>query len=104
MWSHPIDMSILSLQSKPFSDKEDLLPVCFLCSALTNPLINNTSGGDAFVHCAHNFERSFLNIDQLPLVDFAPGEDITDEEAERLDQREDACLMKKRGRRAGGDD
>jgi len=54
--------------------------VCFRCST-TNPLINNTAGGDCCVACGHPFIRSFTSFDHLPLVEFYVEDGISDDQA-----------------------
>ena len=80
-WSDELDLSMIDIQSKPFKDREDLLPVCYRCGAV-NPLVN--SGGDFCTNCKHQFVRSFLSFDVLPLVNFLPPVGCSDEQAERL--------------------
>jgi intraflagellar transport protein 122 len=84
-WIDQIDLSTITIRAKPFSDKEDLLPICHRCSA-TNPLVANK--GNTCVNCKHSFIYSFYSFDVLPLVQFFPEDDITDEEALRLIERE----------------
>jgi len=79
-WTNQIDTDMMTIQSKPYVDKEELLPVCFRCGA-TNPLINSTTGGDVCVACGHPFIRSWSSFDHLPLVEFVLKEGISDEEA-----------------------
>jgi hypothetical protein len=38
-----VDVQSILVRSKPFSDAEDLLPVCYRCST-TNPLLNTQVG------------------------------------------------------------
>ena len=77
-WTNQIDTDMMTIQSKPYVDKEELLPVCFRCGA-TNPLINSTTGGDVCVACGHPFVRSWSSFDHLPLVEFVleDGKSIT---------------------------
>ena len=88
-WTNQIDLDVMTLNSKPYSDREELLPVCFRCGT-TNPLLNNNSGGaeggsnDRCVACGHPFVRSFVSFDQLPLVLFTPEPGISDAEACQL--------------------
>ncbi len=98
-WLDVVDLTVLTIQSKPFSDKEvrrvctasaaaavvvtvvhpirdravsqDLLPYCYRCSS-TNPLVSGSATGDACVNCGHQFVRSFATFDPLPLVRFLP--------------------------------
>lgn len=84
-WQHQIDMSCLAIRSKPFSDQDDLLPVCNWCMT-TNPLLR--SNLDACVNCGHPFIRTFLGFDVLPLVEFQADDDIPIEEALKLIARE----------------
>jgi len=88
-WVEQIDLQMLAIQAKPYSDREELLDICYRCSA-TNPLINSASIGDMCVQCAHPFVRSFRSFDLLPLVEFMPDVSLTDQEALRLLQSESA--------------
>mmetsp|Transcript_3049 Transcript_3049/g.4655 ORF Transcript_3049/g.4655 Transcript_3049/m.4655 type:complete len:1198 (+) Transcript_3049:84-3677(+) len=80
-WADQIDLATITIRSKPFSDKEDLLPVCYRCST-TNPLVNNA--GDICINCKHEFVRSFCSFDHLPLVQFALADGISDGDAAKL--------------------
>jgi hypothetical protein len=40
-WRDVVELSILRVQSKPFSDREELVPVCYRCSA-ANPMVTVT--------------------------------------------------------------
>merc|ERR1740130_832059 len=82
-WTNQIDTDMMTIQSKPYVDKEELLPVCFRCGA-TNPLINSTTGGDTCVACGHPFIRSWSSFDHLPLVEFVLEDGISDNEAIKL--------------------
>ncbi|XP_023209528.1 intraflagellar transport protein 122 homolog [Centruroides sculpturatus] len=76
-----IDLGAVKIRSKPFSDAEDLLPLCYRCST-TNPLLNNQ--GNCCINCKQPFVHSFVSFDILPLVEFILEEGISDEEAMRL--------------------
>ena len=78
-----IDLAMITIQSKPYLDKDELLPVCYRCST-TNPLISVGAQGDACVNCYHSTVRSFASFDHLPLVEFVPEEGISDEMAIEL--------------------
>ena len=77
-WVEQIDLSVLKIQAKPYSDKQDLLPICYRCAAV-NPLINLNikGGGDVCLTCGHPMMRSFSNFDSLPLVEFMPHRKIS---------------------------
>eukprot|EP01064_Diplonema_japonicum_P000248 TRINITY_DN10184_c2_g1_i1.p1 TRINITY_DN10184_c2_g1~~TRINITY_DN10184_c2_g1_i1.p1 ORF type:complete len:1221 (+),score=188.38 TRINITY_DN10184_c2_g1_i1:64-3726(+) len=66
-----LDMAAIQIRSKPFTDKEDLLPMCYRCS-FTNPLLADR---DCCTQCLHPFVRSYCSYNHLPLVHFvlAPG-------------------------------
>jgi intraflagellar transport protein 122 len=64
---------------------KDLLPVCYRCST-TNPLVSIK--GNQCANCKHEFVYSFHSFDVLPLVEFIPNDDISDEEAKKLIDRE----------------
>ncbi len=80
-WREQIDLACLTIRTKAYSDKEELLPVCYRCST-SNPLLN--ASGDACVNCAHVFVRSFVSFETLPLVEFVLEDGLTDEEADRI--------------------
>lgn len=79
-WRDQIDHAVLCARTKPHTDKEDLLPMCYLCST-QNPLLN--AQGEKCINCSSPFVRSFLNFEPLPLVEFFL-EGVTDEEAKVL--------------------
>jgi len=85
-----VELDMLIIQAKPIRDNADHLPVCFRCSA-TNPLLNPFTSkfakGDVCTNCGHPFVRSFITFDVLPLVEFVPHPDISDEEAIELIRR-----------------
>eukprot|EP00898_Chlorokybus_atmophyticus_P005973 jgi/Chlat1/6377/Chrsp44S05756 len=80
-WAEQIDLASITIRSKPFSNREDLQPVCYRCGT-TNPL--QSTQGDACVTCGQAFQRSFLTFDHLPLVEFVLDPDISDAEAVAL--------------------
>ncbi|XP_049276160.1 LOW QUALITY PROTEIN: intraflagellar transport protein 122 homolog [Rhipicephalus sanguineus] len=73
-----LDLAALTVRSKPFSDAQDLLPLCYRCSS-TNPLINQR--GRCCVNCSQPFVHSFIAFEVLPLVEFTLAEGISDSEA-----------------------
>lgn len=79
-----VEFDMLVVQSKPIQDNPDFLLVCFRCST-TNSLLNafnsRFSSGDVCTTCGHAFVRSFINFDVLPLVEFIPEPQISDDEA-----------------------
>jgi len=82
-----VEHDMLVVQAKQMKDDPDHLPVCYRCGA-TNPLLNPFTSkftkGDICTNCGHPFIRSFVNFDILPLVEFIPDRDISDEEAVEL--------------------
>lgn len=100
-WMNQVDLDVMTLNAKPYSDREELLPVCFCCST-TNPLLNNnfssntgddgddgdSASGDCCVACGHPFVRSSTSFDHLPLVQFVPADGISDAEAIKLIMKE----------------
>ncbi|XP_065909716.1 intraflagellar transport protein 122 homolog [Dysidea avara] len=76
-----VDLGAITIQSKPFQDKEDLLPLCYRCSA-TNPLLK--SQGNCCINCKQPFVLSFASFEVLPVVEFFLDSDISDEEAVKL--------------------
>ncbi|TYZ58414.1 hypothetical protein PybrP1_004246 [[Pythium] brassicae (nom. inval.)] len=82
-WQRQVELTAMTLQTKPYSDKEELLPVDYR-SSTTNPLLNPNGTGDVCVNSGHPFVRSFVSFENLPLVEFQPVPGISDDEAERL--------------------
>lgn len=81
-WRDPIEVARMALQAKPYSDRDEVLPVCYRCSSV-NPVLRVGGSGDVCTNCGHPFARCFLTFDVLPLVQFAPNYDsgVTDEQA-----------------------
>jgi len=77
-WKDQIDLAVLTIQTKPISDKDDLLPVCYRCSQ-SNPLLS--ASGDNCVNCGHRFVRSFWSFETLPIVEFFVEDGISDMDA-----------------------
>ena len=84
-YQEAIDLNSITIRSKPFNDKEDLLPMCSKCST-TNPLLNQM--GNQCINCQQPFIHSFYAFEVLPLVEFIPESNISDEEAVRLINQE----------------
>lgn len=76
-----VDLSAVSIRAKPYTDKDDMQPICYRCS-FTNPLLS--SGGDNCANCMHPFVRSFHSFDHLPLVEFILAPSLSHEEAARI--------------------
>ncbi len=79
-----IEHDMLIVQAKPVRDDPNHLPVCYRCGStnpLLNPFTNKFAKGDVCTNCGHPFVRSFISFDILPLVEFVPNPNISDEEA-----------------------
>jgi intraflagellar transport protein 122 len=80
-WQAAVDLACVVTRAKPFSDAEDLLPLCYRCST-TNPLVSNK--GDACISCGGRFVRSFVTFEHLPMVEFEVADGISPAEARKL--------------------
>ena len=80
-WQSEVDMKSIIVRSKPFSDAEELLPVCYRCSTV-NPMLNTQ--GDFCINCGAPFIRSFVTFEHLPLIEFELDDGISDQDATRL--------------------
>lgn len=98
-WRSQIDLAHLTIRTKPYKDKDDLLLVCCRCSTV-NPLLN--SHGDTCINCAHPFIRSFCAFDTLPLVHFRISHEMSDEEAIKLIDADPEDKVKAKGGNNGG--
>uniref|UniRef100_A0A8C2J8X8 Intraflagellar transport protein 122 homolog n=1 Tax=Cyprinus carpio TaxID=7962 RepID=A0A8C2J8X8_CYPCA len=76
-----MELSCLTVRSKPYRDSEDLIPMCYRCST-NNPLLNNQ--GNSCINCRQPFIYSASSYEVLPLVEFYLEDDISDEEAVSL--------------------
>jgi intraflagellar transport protein 122 len=79
-----VELDMLLVQAKPVRDDPEHLPVCYRCGSvnpLLNPFTNRFAKGDVCTNCGHPFVRSFINFDILPLVEFVPEPQISDDEA-----------------------
>jgi len=83
LWQDQIDRTFVSIQSKPFSDKEGLQITCNRCLH-TNPLVNNIGTGDRYVNCSQPFIRCYGTFDVLPFVAFKPADGISKAQAIQL--------------------
>ncbi|XP_023027775.2 intraflagellar transport protein Oseg1 isoform X1 [Leptinotarsa decemlineata] len=75
-----VEIATISSRAKPFSDPEELLPMCYRCSTY-NPLTANCNN---CTNCGEKFVYSFVSFELLPLVEFQLEEGISDDEALRL--------------------
>ena len=99
-YAQKVDLACVLSRAKPFTDAEELLPMCFRCAS-TNPLVSGK--GDACVTCGGRFVRSFVTFEHLPLVEFEVAADISKKEARRLIEEEPPRAETKRGGGGGGD-
>lgn len=98
-WKDQIDLACLTVRTKPYSDEESLLPVCYRCST-SNPLLN--LAGDVCINCRHQFIRSFCSFETLPLVAFEVEQGISDEDALKYLEMDPADTVKYGGVGLGG--
>ncbi|TMW65200.1 hypothetical protein Poli38472_009367 [Pythium oligandrum] len=82
-WQQQVEITSMTLQTKPYSDKDELLPVDYR-SGTINPLLNPNGNGDVCVTSGHPFMRSFVSFENLPIVEFKPVAGISDIEAEKM--------------------
>jgi hypothetical protein len=77
-WQSKIDFEILNIRSKPYTDKDINMPICYRCKN-PNPLTNLK--GDKCNTCSHNLIRSPITYEILPLVEFYPEKEINVDKA-----------------------
>ena len=101
-YAQKVDLACVLSRAQPFTDAEELLPMCFRCTS-TNPLVSGK--GDVCVTCGGRFVRSFVTFEHLPMVEFEVAADIPRKEARRLIEEEPPETSKpRRGSVAGGGD
>ena len=69
-WQAEVDLQSILVRSRPFSDAEELLPVCYRCST-TNPLLNTQARHAELVCWARGFLLTFVGT--LPRVGGSAG-------------------------------
>ena len=79
-WQEEVELSALSVKSKPFQDKEELFTICYRCMN-TNPSLTSI---DSCTYCKHPIIRSFVSFQALPLVEFEPHSSISYKKAIQL--------------------
>ncbi|XP_016309538.1 intraflagellar transport protein 122 homolog isoform X2 [Sinocyclocheilus anshuiensis] len=62
-----MELSCLTVRSKPYRDSEDLIPMCYRCST-NNPLLNNQGNScincrQPFIYSASSYESQCLRLD-----------------------------------------
>ncbi|KAK4469081.1 hypothetical protein MN116_006670 [Schistosoma mekongi] len=72
-----IDLCSITLNSGPMTDSEEINPMCYRCSTI-NPLINSL--GNRCINCKEPFIYSFITLEQLPIVEFIPEDNLSYEE------------------------
>jgi intraflagellar transport protein 122 len=81
-WRDQVDAAALTIRSKRFSDRDELLPICARCST-PNPLLGSgTVTADSCVHCSAVFVRSLHTFDALPLVEFSISDAVRFDDAQ----------------------
>lgn len=68
-----MELGSLAVRSKPFSDKDTILPTCARCSA-ANSIISDKN---SCFNCKQPFIISFMSFETLPLVEFKPANGIS---------------------------
>lgn len=53
-----VEVSTISSRARPFSDPEELLPMCYRCSTY-NPLLTMSN---KCIHCGQNFIHSYVSF------------------------------------------
>ena len=99
-----VELGALTIQTKPFTDDESLVPICYRCSS-PNPLVPEDQKAAAAgaplacTQCHQPFVFSFYSFEVLPVVEFVVADGISDDEAQRL-IKNDSMVSSSRG---GGD-
>ena len=72
-WAEEMELGSLTVRSKPFSDKDTILPTCARCS-MANPLISDKN---SCFNCRQPFLISFMSFEVLPLIEFKPSQGVS---------------------------
>lgn len=60
-----VEVSTISSRARPFSDAEELLPMCYRCSTY-NPLLTMSN---KCIHCGQNFVHSYVSFGKLNTIE-----------------------------------
>ncbi|CDS40401.1 intraflagellar transport protein 122 [Echinococcus multilocularis] len=71
-----VELQTLAIRATPLQDSEDVTIVCYRCSNTTSMLQSD----NRCINCKAPFIYSFLSFDILPLVEFIPDPELTEEE------------------------
>ena len=89
-WQSQLDLACVVMRSKPNSDNNDLLALCYRCST-HNPFVSPArvhkdveKFGDVCIGCGGGFVRSFVTFEPLPTVEFEVADGISASEARKL--------------------
>ena len=99
-WRSSAESGWIAVRAKPFSDPDEIAPICYQCSNM-NPLLqlprvkreDGTTTDEPYnpnqcVSCKAPFVRSTYTFENIPLVEFTVSSDIDPYEAKKLIQRE----------------
>ena len=99
-WAEEMELGNLSVRSKPFSDKDTILPTCARCS-MANPIISDKN---SCFNCKHPFLISYMSFETLPLVEFKPANGISHARVVELINTEKKNAQAARGKGKGKGD
>lgn len=92
-WIDEIEFGNMMVRSKPFSDREDIVPICHRCVKENQSVIND----ETCTTCFHKFLRSFISFEILPLVEFKLEQNTTHKKfLELLSQEQKSASPSKR--------
>ncbi|CAD5225653.1 unnamed protein product [Bursaphelenchus xylophilus] len=78
-FQNSIDMWSMEVKSKPYSDSDEFMPMCYSCGT-SNPIL----AGHLCTHCNAPFVYSFLTFEVLPVLEFEISSDLSISEAKDL--------------------
>lgn len=99
-WAEEMEVGNLSVRSKPFSDRDTILPTCARCS-MANPIISDKN---SCFNCKHPFVISYMSFEALPLVEFKPANGVSHTLVVELINSEKKSTAKPKARTSKGGD
>ncbi|VDM32299.1 unnamed protein product [Hydatigera taeniaeformis] len=84
-----VEMQSLAIRATPLQDSETVNIACYRCSNATSTLQND----NCCISCKAPFTYSFLSFDVLPLVEFVPDAELTEEEVTECIQSDPAAHL-----------